>query len=186
MRSASVGQRHPQSQRLWKRRELERRPVEHGGRAFKGNLNERGAFDRERWLAVREAGGELACRASTGRHRRTQDAPPPAPHPFNWVVASPRTFETSELRPGVHPQLSIHLAQVVLDGAQADEELRRDLAVCAAVRDQSRDLRLLPREQTARSVGSRPAALTGRRELTAGALGERPGSDAVEALERSS
>jgi hypothetical protein len=102
------------------------------------------------------------------------------------VVASPRAFETGELRPGVHPELSIHLVQVVLDGAQADEELRRDLAVCAAVRDQSRDLCLLPREQTARRVGSRPAVLTGRRELTSGALGERPGSYAVEALERSS
>jgi hypothetical protein len=44
-----LGQRHPQSQRLCKRRELER-PVEHGGRAFEGNLNERAVFDRERWL----------------------------------------------------------------------------------------------------------------------------------------
>jgi hypothetical protein len=47
MRSTSVGPRHPQSQRLWKRRELERR-VEHGGLAIEGNLDERAVFDRER------------------------------------------------------------------------------------------------------------------------------------------
>ena len=75
---------------------------------------------------------------------------------------------------------------MVLDRALADEQLRGDLAVRAAVRDESRDLRFLPREQVARRVGSRPGVLTGGGQLTPGPLGERPGADVVEALERGS
>ena len=49
-----------------------------------------------------------------------------------------------ELRVRLHAELTKRLAQVVLDGALSDEQLRRDLSVGRSLRGKARDL-LLPR-----------------------------------------
>src|SRR5580693_5274399 len=70
-------------------------------------------------------------------------------------------------------ELGEHVAQVPLDRARTDEQLRADLRVRQAVAGQPGDLLLLRRELVAR-VGASLADLLARREqLAAGALGER-------------
>src|SRR5580698_10668094 len=70
-------------------------------------------------------------------------------------------------------ELGEHVAQVPLDRARADEQLRADLRVRQAVAGQPGDLLLLRRELVAR-VGASLAHLLARGEqLAAGALGER-------------
>src|SRR5580704_11441911 len=70
-------------------------------------------------------------------------------------------------------ELGEHVAQVPLDRARADEQLRADLRVRQAVAGQPGDLLLLRRELVARVGASLAHLLARREELAAGALGER-------------
>jgi hypothetical protein len=72
------------------------------------------------------------------------------------------------------------LAQVVLDGSRADEQLCADLRVGEAVAGQPSDVCLLGCEQPALVVGAPPRRLTRRCELVTGALGEPLGPDTAE------
>ena len=72
-----------------------------------------------------------------------------------------------------HVEFAKRHPEVVLDGARADEQLRRDLAVGVALSWESRDLRLLRGELVERLDRSLAGVLTGRRELDPCALGER-------------
>ena len=71
------------------------------------------------------------------------------------------------------PSLRNDLAQVVLDRARADEQLRGDLAVRVSLRHEARDLRLLRRQLTQGVDGAFASVLAGRLQLDARALGER-------------
>ena len=70
-----------------------------------------------------------------------------------------------ELRARLHVELAERLAQVVLDRARADEELRGDLAVGVALRREARDLRLLRRELVERVDGPLAGMLACRLQL---------------------
>src|SRR5262249_35143376 len=74
------------------------------------------------------------------------------------------------------PELCEHLAQVPLDRARADEELRADLGVGHAVAGQARDVLLLMGELVARVVAATADLLAGGEELVAGA--RRPNASA--------
>ena len=78
-----------------------------------------------------------------------------------------------ELPAGADVELGEHLAEVVLGGAGADEELRTDLWVGVACGRQASDLRLLCREDVVRVHGALPHRLARRLELEAGPPGER-------------
>src|SRR5829696_7681671 len=75
--------------------------------------------------------------------------------------------DVGEFATGVDPELGEHLAQVPLDRAWTDEELRADLRIREALAREPRDLFLLRSELVARVV----AALA--HQLAAAALGER-------------
>src|SRR6478672_12701110 len=78
-----------------------------------------------------------------------------------------------ELRPRLRAQLAERLAQVVLDGARADEQLSGDLPIGVSVRRKARDLRLLGRELVERVHGPLAGPLTGGQQLAFGATRER-------------
>src|SRR3954447_2818043 len=90
----------------------------------------------------------------------------------------------AELPTGVDVELAEDLAQVVFDGARADEQLGADLGVGVAVAGQPRDLDLLGRQDVSRVGGDPARGLAGGEQLTAGALGERGGSHLAEAVVR--
>src|SRR5207253_11067936 len=77
-----------------------------------------------------------------------------------------------ELRSRGHVQLPERLAQVVFDGARADEELGGDLAVRVAIGRETRDLRLLRRELVERVGGPLSCMLARRLQFDPRALGE--------------
>src|SRR5262249_58057031 len=79
-----------------------------------------------------------------------------------------------ELAAGGEIELGEDLAQVVLDGARAEEQLGGDLRVRQARPGQPRDLGLLGREVTVRAGGAPAGALAGRQQFAAGPLGRRP------------
>ena len=77
----------------------------------------------ERIAAIPGIDGILAARRGWSHPGNPWSAPP---------VTRPRSLAAKpvrELRPRLHAELAEHLAQVVLDGAGADEQLRGDLAV---------------------------------------------------------
>src|SRR4051794_23121122 len=78
----------------------------------------------------------------------------------------------SELRPRLHIELPEDLAQVVFDGARADEELRGDLDVCLPLRDEPRDLCLLGREVVSGLGGAFASVFARRAELNTCSLRE--------------
>ena len=78
-----------------------------------------------------------------------------------------------ELVAGLHPQLAERLAQVIVDGAGADEQLRGDLLVGGTVCREAGDLCFLGSQVIARLDGPLAGMLAGRLELDPGALGER-------------
>src|SRR3954471_2751816 len=88
----------------------------------------------------------------------------------------------AELPTGVDVELAEDLAQVVLDGAGADEQLGADLGVGVAVAGQACDLDLLGRQHVAGLGGDTARRLAGGQQLAAGARGELVGAHAVEAL----
>src|SRR4051794_5014715 len=88
-----------------------------------------------------------------------------------------------ELCPRLHGKLPEHLAQVVLDGARADEELRGDLSVRPSLRDEAGDLRLLWSELVAGSHRACAGALARRQQLALGAAREPLDAHASECLE---
>jgi hypothetical protein len=81
-------------------------------------------------------------------------------------------------------ELAEHLAQVVLDGAGADEQPRADLRIRQTVAGQLRDLRLLWGQPVARLDGALARRLAGRQQLACRARGERRGADRDEGLVR--
>ena len=88
----------------------------------------------------------------------------------------------TEVSSRADPQLREHLAQVVLDGARADEQLAADLRVGVPLRGEPGDLRLLCGEHVARLDGAFARRLAGGEQLAAGSLGERFGPDPIEHL----
>src|SRR5262249_17674145 len=77
-----------------------------------------------------------------------------------------------ELPAGAELELGEYFAQVVLDGARADEQLGGDLRVGEAVAGQAGDLGLLRGERVARFHGALAGGLAGGGQLAAGPLGE--------------
>ena len=74
---------------------------------------------------------------------------------------------------GLHSELAERLAQVVVDGARADEQLGRDFRVGGTVGRKAGDLRFLRGQVVTRLDGPFARVLAGRLELDPGALGER-------------
>src|SRR6476620_3531538 len=77
-----------------------------------------------------------------------------------------------ELCPRLHIELPEDLAEVVFDGARADEELRGDLDVRLPLRDEPRDLCLLRREVVGRLGGPFASVFARCAELDACSLRE--------------
>src|SRR3954447_17252669 len=92
----------------------------------------------------------------------------------------------AQLLAGADLELGEHLAQVVLDGAGADEQLGADLRVRLPVARHAGDLGLLGREDVAGLRCAPGRGLAGGQQLAAGALGERLGPDSVEVVVRGS
>src|SRR5689334_14461686 len=92
--------------------------------------------------------------------------------------------ERRELRPRRDAQLREHVAQVEVDGAGAEEELRADLAVCQALGDELRDLVLL-RGQLGRGrlLAPRTRGLATRAKLASRAARPRHRIERVEGLQ---
>src|SRR5438132_7186180 len=86
----------------------------------------------------------------------------------------------SEFLAGADVKFREHLAQVVLDGARANEQLGAYLGVRLAICGESSDLRLLRGEGLACLVGSLARGFAGGQQLAPSALGERLGPDATE------
>src|SRR5207302_3637444 len=76
-------------------------------------------------------------------------------------------------RPTGSTELAERLAQVVLDGARADEQLSRDFAIRVSFRRQARDLRLMRRQLVERVDRPLPGMLAGRLQLDARPFRER-------------
>src|SRR4051812_36991161 len=91
----------------------------------------------------------------------------------------------SQLTPRADVELREDFAQVVLNRAGADEQLRADLGIGAAVGGQPRDLRLLGGEVVARLGGPAGHGLAGGQQFATGAFGERLGPGETEHLVRS-
>src|SRR5260370_26948929 len=94
-----------------------------------------------------------------------------------------------ELATGADAELGEDLAQVVLDGARADEQPGADLRIGQAVAGQPRDLRLLggqrrtgPAARAGAAAGARGHGLAGGRQLAPGPLGESLHAHVVEHL----
>src|SRR5438270_11816311 len=88
----------------------------------------------------------------------------------------------SEFFAGADVEFREHLAQVVLDGARAEEQPRADLWVRLPIGGQAGDLRFLGRQAVAGVGRALARGLAGGEQLTAGALGEGVGPDAREQL----
>src|SRR5262245_10561401 len=89
-----------------------------------------------------------------------------------------------ELAPRPDAELREDVAQVPLDRARADEQLRADLGVRAPVTRQTGDLRLLGGQVVAGLHGALAHRLAGGQQLAAGALGEALGPHRREHLVR--
>ena len=85
-----------------------------------------------------------------------------------------------ELSAGADAELGEHLAQVVLHGPRADEQLSADLRVGVAFGSEPGDLRLLHGKGLARVYGALAHGLACRLELPAGPFGERRGPEPAE------
>src|SRR3954452_24931223 len=83
----------------------------------------------------------------------------------------------AELFARVDPELREHPAQVPLDRARADEELRADLGIRAALGGEACDLRLLRGEPVARVGRALAHRLAGRHALTSRAFSESVHAD---------
>src|SRR5580693_7920056 len=79
----------------------------------------------------------------------------------------------AELSAGADAELGVHLAQVPLDRARADEQLGADLRVGLPLTGEPGDLRLLGGELLAHLYSVRADRLPGGKQLTASALRER-------------
>src|SRR5262245_9767094 len=89
-----------------------------------------------------------------------------------------------ELAARADAELREHLAQVILDGAVAEVELRGDLGVGQPLGGEASDLRLLRREVVAGLDRALADGLPGRQQLAAGALGERMRAHRLERVVR--
>ena len=89
---------------------------------------------------------------------------------------------SAELLARADVELGEDLAQVVLDGTRADEELGADLRVRAPVDREPGDLQLLGGQLVVRLDRPPANGLAGREQLALGALGERLRPDAPEEL----
>src|SRR4029453_17621683 len=85
-----------------------------------------------------------------------------------------------ELAPGADPELRVHLAQVILDGPGADEELAADLRVRLPLDCQADDLHFLRRAVGARGNRARAGGLAGRPQLPTRTFGEGAGPHDLE------
>src|SRR5271165_4038585 len=110
-----------------------------------------------------------------------------APGPRGHVVtfgSATVGHDAGELGAGGHAGLPVHLAQVVVDGGGAQEQLPGDVPVALALADQPGDLRLLRRELGFGLGGPLAGAFAGGQQLDPGPFGERPGAHRGEHLVR--
>src|SRR5215213_11269754 len=98
-----------------------------------------------------------------------------------WVGALMLGQRPRELDARGDAELREHLAEVVLHGAAADEELRRDVAVGGARDDEPRDLTLLRREGDRRGRGRAARGLAARAQLCGRALDPAGRTERLEA-----
>src|SRR5690606_24223543 len=95
-------------------------------------------------------------------------------------AAARGTQRATQLAAGTDAELREHLAEVVLDGAGADEQLTADLGVRVAVRGQRRDLRLLRCEQILSVDAAGAGGASGRDQFPTGPVRKRSGAERVE------
>src|SRR5690242_5311289 len=88
-----------------------------------------------------------------------------------------------ELLAAAHVELTVRVAEVVLNGLRAQEERRGGLAHGAAAGEEQRDLQLLRCQVVERRRVAAPRGLAGRRELAARPLGPRRRAEVVERRE---
>jgi hypothetical protein len=87
-----------------------------------------------------------------------------------------------ELAAGLDSELAKRLAEVIVDGARADEQLRGDLLIGGTVGREARDLRFLMGQVVTRLDRPFTHVPAGRLELEPGALGESVDSHVGEHL----
>src|SRR5215475_6401943 len=108
------------------------------------------------WPSLSTTGNCMGMAASQGRARQREYRSPPSPGPGpaarqsssrRWDAARrsgiERRHDAAKLSPRRHAELREHLAEVVLDGPRADEQLAADLRVRVTSSGQPRDARLL-------------------------------------------
>src|SRR5690349_20713656 len=83
-----------------------------------------------------------------------------------------RSKAAGELRPRRHVELAEHLAEVIVDGARANEQLHGELAVRCSGRCEVSHPRFLTREVDGGIRRAGPGAFAGRAQLCGGPLGE--------------
>src|SRR5258706_11090716 len=102
--------------------------------------------------------------------------------PLAFLILSEQP--TRKLYTRGHAELAERLAQVVFDGARADEQLSRDFAIRVPLRRQARDLRLLRRQLVERVDRPLPGMLAARLQLDARSFRERVHAEFREHLVR--
>src|SRR5947209_3677472 len=102
-------------------------------------------------------------------------------HQHGWLLGD-RGERAVQFSAGADSELGEHLAQVVLDGARTDEQLRGYLRIRLPVARHARDLSLLGCQDIARPHRALGRSLTCRHQLTPSALSEPRAPDLAEHL----
>src|SRR5215207_3973403 len=121
----------------------------------------------------------IRIRLSLGADHRARRG---AASPQGTPLVLPTRELARKLLAGVDSELAIRVAQVVLDGLGAEEQLRRRLARGVPAREHERDLELLRRQVVERAGVAPPRALAGRQQLRVCALAPRRGAERLEGL----
>ena len=93
--------------------------------------------------------------------------------PFRQMTLLPEEVRLGELASGRHSQLRVDLAEVVLDGPTAEEQLGRDVGVAVAVAGVLSDLELLRRQVLRAAEVAPDGALAGGAQLVTGSVRPR-------------
>src|SRR5262245_17206028 len=99
------------------------------------------------------------------------------------VASAESPVDPRKLGARAHAELREHLAQVVLDGARAEEQPAGDVAVRRALGGEARDLQLLRCEVVDRAGVALAGGLAGGAQLLRGACLPARGAELAEAVE---
>src|SRR3954466_8700870 len=88
----------------------------------------------------------------------------------------------AQLPAGLEPELGENVAQMPLDGAVAEEQLRADLQVGVSLGGEARDLRLLQGERIVGRIGALARRFAGGGQFACGTLRERAGPHSSESV----